>query len=702
MRKKSSFSSSSISAASSSLPTAAVTSQSFSLSRTNICQLSSRPNSSSTSSNTTLHFPPCYPHPSHLRSDRFNNGVDFDEIAEFQRGIDKLREDYVIPNDLNYDIQNPLQLTTKRVVDFTDRSSILTAKKYNFDPDGFRKGRPLEKAMFYMDPYITCSWCNNLSFVDVQAVRRKMNLPEEVGSSIKPESLPPCKKCKKSDHFVIGSHDFSAIIADRERLAKEKAARELKASNILKRSYRAYLRRAYGTAANKARIVRRYLENKAATIINAVARGRLARRISYTKKHLKFIKHAHPVLIAYSLKPMKGRSKLFWYSKQQEIDMLFENYVDLCARLGFMPPRQVVEKNIAELARRIKEREEELLLLVQRHWRGVMARRIVKYFRTEVVRLRQYFISRVLIIQRAYRGHCARLLIPKLIALRRREALMKSYQDRASKQIKQTHVKKIKDTMMSAYVRERAEEKTARFTQRIDLASDHDDRKMKAFAASCYAGEELPRQIDSLMHIEIDELHEKKRNIQREKDRRAFIGRRYDEHGPEGFGLRGIKPGEDTAKAVIVNGFLVGEAPASSRMKGMKKLFEQEKTELMHNLIDRVTKDFGISHSNLLPKFREYNDARRLLATDAKSAASIEMTAGVTGRVGSPKRASILRDSNSNSRRHNAIKAGKDASAANLFRPREYKFPANINERPMLWLDEDIDATLKFSVKQVE
>jgi hypothetical protein len=73
--------------------------------------------------------------------------------------------------------------------------------------------------------------------------------------------------------------------------------------------------------------------------------------------------------------------------------------------MGYDPPRIVVERNIAELATRILARQRVLAILIQRLWRGVMARRIVKYFKTEVVRLRQYAWGKVLRLQRLYRGH---------------------------------------------------------------------------------------------------------------------------------------------------------------------------------------------------------------------------------------------------------------------------------------------------------
>ena len=135
-----------------------------------------------------------------------------------------------------------------------------------------------------------------------------------------------------------------------------------------------------------ARLTRLRLENKAAIVINAVARGRLGRRIAKTRRHLLVIKDAHPLLIAHALKERTDRTKCFWYSRPEELEFVFRDYVGFCERTGFAPPRMVVEKNIAELSRRITARKNELLTLVQRMWRGVMARRIVNFFRLEVVR----------------------------------------------------------------------------------------------------------------------------------------------------------------------------------------------------------------------------------------------------------------------------------------------------------------------------
>ncbi len=94
--------------------------------------------------------------------------------------------------------------------------------------------------------------------------------------------------------------------------------------------------------------------------------------------------------------------------------MVFKNYMELVEKTGYQPPRQIVEVNIKEISVRILRRKGELIILVQRRWRGFMARRIVKFYRTEISRMFQYKVSRAMKIQRVFRGHFARLLIPKL------------------------------------------------------------------------------------------------------------------------------------------------------------------------------------------------------------------------------------------------------------------------------------------------
>ena len=98
-----------------------------------------------------------------------------------------------------------------------NRSIVLAAHAAGFDPDGYHAGNPLQRSIFYSDPYVTCSWCNLLSFIDVVAMLGLRSLPKDIGSKLPPELLPPCKKCGRGDCFYVGSLDFSAEINDRAR-----------------------------------------------------------------------------------------------------------------------------------------------------------------------------------------------------------------------------------------------------------------------------------------------------------------------------------------------------------------------------------------------------------------------------------------------------------------------------------------------------
>lgn len=151
----------------------------------------------------------------------------------------------------------------------------------------------------------------------------------------------------------------------------------------------------YGSALSDAFLADKFLKHKAAVKINAAARGRLARRVRRTEEHLVTIKKSHQLLIRYALRSTVSGPKVFWYKRKVELDMLYENYLDLVSKSGFVPARLIVERNIAEIARRVVVRKNVLIVLVQRRWRGVMARRMVMYFRTEIIRLFQFNVAQV-------------------------------------------------------------------------------------------------------------------------------------------------------------------------------------------------------------------------------------------------------------------------------------------------------------------
>ena len=122
-------------------------------------------------------------------------------------------EEFVIDPD------NPMKLYEGPIVDTTDRSLYVSSQTLRFDPSGYRFDKPLAKDIFHTDPYITCSNCNFLNFVDVVTIRRMLSLPAAVSAELRlaPEILPPCTVCQSADCFVIGSHDFSEEIKERRR-----------------------------------------------------------------------------------------------------------------------------------------------------------------------------------------------------------------------------------------------------------------------------------------------------------------------------------------------------------------------------------------------------------------------------------------------------------------------------------------------------
>lgn len=114
---------------------------------------------------------------------------------------------------------SPIKLYEGPTIDTTDRSLVSYSQTQRFDPTGFRFDRPLQKDIFHTDPYITCSNCNYLNFVDVVTIRRMLSLPAAVSEELRlaPEILPPCAVCQHSDCFVVGSHDFTEQVQLRIR-----------------------------------------------------------------------------------------------------------------------------------------------------------------------------------------------------------------------------------------------------------------------------------------------------------------------------------------------------------------------------------------------------------------------------------------------------------------------------------------------------
>ena len=470
------------------------------------------------------------------------------------------------------------------------------------------------------------------------------------------------------------------------RRALEKLRMETAAATRLQKCYRRYLRRMYGSALCDMFLANKYLRYVAALKITSAARGRLGRRIANTERALVVIKHSHPLLIRHSLRSTLRGPKVFWYRRQVEIDLLYANYLELVKKTGFTPPRKLVEDNIAEIARRVLARQNQLIVLVQRRWRGFMARRIVRYFRTEISRLFQFRVARVMKIQRVYRGHAVRLSIPRLIAEWERRATMDDYLLGAQDAQLQRTRYKAAEQVMGFYRTERSEEKTARYTSRVAAAHHCGNKKMAAFWESPYADDRLGQQTDKLLGIEYGQVRREKDAWTAQMDRRVFMENRIAERGPAGFGLRSVpmlRPPSsfyyDTVPSAVDLG-LDAEASAginigasflasvsasvdtlssarSSRSRSFRIYFQEELSYIAQMVVERAQHDF--SKPGLALRFRNFNEERlqrlrQVLRYDAKQqaqalAATISAVQGTaTGRAikaESPLRAKQLRKS---------------------------------------------------------
>lgn len=566
------------------------------------------------------------------KSDPMMAGVDMDALRPVIRRIEHMKERIELPG--TYSVHNEFQLFSERVFDTTDRSTVLWAQHDQFDREGFARGRPLHRDIYYTNPYITCHWCNALNFVDVIAVRRMISLPAGLRDSVEAEPMPLCQCCRKANFFEIGPKIFPNVVEERKNVIVTKVEQELAAAFVLKRAFRSFMRRMYGRAYRAAVRARALLRNSAATVITKNARVRLARRMLKTERYLKIIKEAHPILLQKALLPTrKSSKKLFWYASKHHEVMLYENYVEFCDRTGFDPPRCVVEENIAELAKRIRIRENLLITRVQKRWRGLLTRRIVILFRQEVYWLRQLRSAKILAIQRIYRRHAARLHMATIRNDVRTSREMKSYQAwRRSRSVSQ-QVDLAKELMRGAYTKERREEITARFTGRV--ADGGVRGKMRTFAASSYSDDRLQNSMQQVLKDEYAAVDRKKREFAMKTERRTFMMNRIAEYGPRGFGNRGEIPAVDSlcsADALkeleeqqqqqstkpSLSAVILGSAGSggtagpreSSRSTGMRALFNEELRSVTADIVDIISKDTSFDPSSLLGQFKAHNTGK--------------------------------------------------------------------------------------------
>lgn len=102
-------------------------------------------------------------------ADPMVKGMSKEALNAIRERMVELKKKRMVPD--SFTMHNSVQVLAERVWDTSDRTSVNVAKKCGFDKDGFEKGDPLRKAIYYTNPYMTCRWCNLITYIDVATIR---------------------------------------------------------------------------------------------------------------------------------------------------------------------------------------------------------------------------------------------------------------------------------------------------------------------------------------------------------------------------------------------------------------------------------------------------------------------------------------------------------------------------------------------------
>lgn len=457
-------------------------------------------------------------------------------------------------------------------------------------------------------------------------------------------------------------------------------------------------------------------------MIASIARVRLAKRRLKTERALALIKNAPAPLLQFALKPSPSRSRVWWYSRGVEEKLLFEDYINLASRSGFNPPRFLVERNIVEIAKRIRERENYLIRLVQKRWRGVMTRRIVKLYRKEVFRLRQWQINFVMKIQRLYRGFYCRLhILPKYKKYHEKKSLRSKYVEERNLQKFHQAQANTREKLMALYNRERGMEFTARVTSKIDDMSTSDGKKMQLFKDSCYGDDTVRDEVVHILTTEYKQVGIENTAKDNMRNRKQFLMNRIAETGPKGFGSRAIAHSRLGVNAIPLHkhssGFLVvtQQNILNEKQIELQKQMEKEKKKSISQVrkINRAssrvlekshsmagigeTESVSISSSVASDQATPENAPYRIFPPSRSRGMSHlfqqELQDIVQVEISNARHTFAKKDLKSEFQAHNS----KEGSRLG----KSFPYPKDINVDPMKWLSDDIDVTIKFQDKNI-
>lgn len=339
----------------------------------------------------------------------------------------------------------------------------------------------------YLSPYLTCEDCNSIVFIDSNHLRTCLSSirGNSVTKHVKlastnddidmqshhyhhPESVPACPTCKKTLAFRLGADDLSYLQKESYNDLMKRNKKQKREIVKLQRAYRKYLQMKFTKAKLQYMLIEGMLKTRCACVIQSMFRMRMAIRRLLTEKFLSVILYSRPMLMARALDTNIHKDvRVFWYKSQDELQILYHDYYALVERLGYDPSLFEVEKNIAVIAKRIQDREFELVTRLQSKWRGIVVRRYNQVFQREVRYVRERMVESAMRIQVVFRGVLGRKAAKRYQFKCWKETTKLQYEQTLSLERKRKSDLEAKARLKQQYVKFTRERKILRYLKKL-------------------------------------------------------------------------------------------------------------------------------------------------------------------------------------------------------------------------------------------
>lgn len=349
-------------------------------------------------------------------------------------------------------------------------------------------------------PYLTCSRCNSVTFVNVLRVRRRGEEKDERRLS-EFEQLPICTGCGSTKYLRAGVVSFQEKIEEERNAIKEFERKRVPATGLIQRIARGFL----GRLEFRRRKIEReqYLRktNRSATRIQTRVRGMQTRRRAVIERCLRLIKTMHPSILAFALVARSDRPPVFWYENQAECSVFFWNYREFVRRSGGRPTLIKVETNVLEITRRMLLREYALVSRIQSRWRGITARLVFREFKRQRAWLCGILQSPAIKVQRVFRGHASRKHSRALRVTTQYPSQLAAYRENRAEQEKREKRKAFRAKLLSKYRLEYQVGKTTRMLARQTTTQSSNARDLAGAGREVEVGPETHAHLSHSLRV---------------------------------------------------------------------------------------------------------------------------------------------------------------------------------------------------------